>query len=177
MSKLCTKAKEILLSSTENIETLDYLMICGVDDEITKLTPIEQIFQIAFELYEYAYRKEHETKFTFYLNPQERISLKKDYIVDFLVTVDDFEEIDRFFEAENKEEFEHKNYEENVIVECDGHDYHKLTKQQVAKDNERDMDLKLNGYEMLRFSGSQLFNDPFDCAAQVHKYLLRKYGG
>lgn len=61
-----------------------------------------------------------------------------------------------------------------VLVECDGHEYHNKTKIQVKRDNERDMDIKLSGYEVLHFSGSQIYENPFKCAEDVSKYYLSK---
>ncbi len=58
-----------------------------------------------------------------------------------------------------------------LIIECDGHAFHEKTKKQVAYNNQRDYDLKSNGYDILHFSGSQIFNDPFGCANMVFDYI------
>ena len=61
-----------------------------------------------------------------------------------------------------------------LIVECDGYEYHHKTKQQVTHGNERDYDLKKAGYDILHFSGSQIFNEPFKCANDTLEYILSK---
>jgi hypothetical protein len=54
-----------------------------------------------------------------------------------------------------------------LIVECDGHDFHERTKEQAAKDRARDREAQTNGYEIFRFTGSELWKDPMACAKQV----------
>lgn len=60
-----------------------------------------------------------------------------------------------------------------LVVECDGHEFHEKTKEQVARDNERDMNLKMNGYDVIHFSGSQIFNDPLKCAFEVIRLIVK----
>lgn len=54
-----------------------------------------------------------------------------------------------------------------LIVECDGHDFHERTKEQAARDRSRDRDAQLAGIEIFRFTGSELWRDAWGCAAQV----------
>jgi very-short-patch-repair endonuclease len=54
-----------------------------------------------------------------------------------------------------------------LIVECDGHDFHERTKEQASKDRGRDRSIQLDGYEVFRFTGSELWRDPIGCANQV----------
>lgn len=65
----------------------------------------------------------------------------------------------------------------SVLVECDGHNYHEVTKQQVTKRNERDLNLKKAGYDILHFSGSQIYNEPMKCAEDIFEYLVSKTKG
>lgn len=53
------------------------------------------------------------------------------------------------------------------VVECDGHEFHERTKEQAAKDRKRDRDLQDMGFKVYRFTGSELFANPFKCAEQV----------
>jgi len=62
-----------------------------------------------------------------------------------------------------------------LIIECDGHDFHEKTKEQVTKDNERTRALQSAGYEVLRFSGSEVYNNQFKCGEEVKKFIVRKY--
>ena len=63
-----------------------------------------------------------------------------------------------------------------MVIECDGHDFHKLTKSRVSHDNQRDYDLKIAGYDVLHFSGSQIYSDPYKCAKEVYEYIKSKVG-
>jgi very-short-patch-repair endonuclease len=59
----------------------------------------------------------------------------------------------------------------NVLVECDGHDFHEKTKEQAARDKERDRYLQECGFYVLRFTGSELYRDPPGCAEQVDRFM------
>jgi very-short-patch-repair endonuclease len=48
-----------------------------------------------------------------------------------------------------------------IIVECDGHEWHEKTKQQAQKDKERDRFLVKHGYKVLRYTGSEIVNNPY----------------
>lgn len=58
-----------------------------------------------------------------------------------------------------------KNVE--LVVECDGHDFHERTKEQAARDRARDRSMTLEGKTVLRFTGSEIYNNPMGCAEQV----------
>lgn len=60
-----------------------------------------------------------------------------------------------------------------LVIECDGHEYHERTKEQAARDRSRDRDLNNLGYEVFRFTGSELWRDPWDCADQLYIWALR----
>ena len=67
-------------------------------------------------------------------------------------------------------------YDLLLLVECDGHDFHEKTKAQVKRDNEREYDLRMSGYDILHFSGSQIYADPFKCADEILAYCEKKVG-
>jgi hypothetical protein len=54
-----------------------------------------------------------------------------------------------------------------LIVECDGHDFHERTKEQAARDRARDRQAQIDGYTIMRFTGSEIWRDPWACAKQV----------
>jgi hypothetical protein len=60
-----------------------------------------------------------------------------------------------------------------LIVECDGHDFHERTKQQAARDRARDRVAQLEGLPILRFTGSEIWNDPPGCADEVLAFMER----
>lgn len=49
-------------------------------------------------------------------------------------------------------------------IECDGHEWHEKTKEQVARDKLRDRRLLMAGIIPVRFSGSEIYADAADCA-------------
>lgn len=54
-----------------------------------------------------------------------------------------------------------------VFIECDGHDYHERTKEQAARDRSRDREMILAGITVLRFTGTEIYNDPAACSIQA----------
>lgn len=60
-----------------------------------------------------------------------------------------------------------------IVVECDGHDFHEKTKEQASADKRRDRELTLAGYTVLRFTGSEIYRDPFACSFDVYEILQR----
>lgn len=62
-------------------------------------------------------------------------------------------------------------YQTSVVVEIDGHEFHEKTKQQVSKDKARERSIVSSGYRVLRFSGSDVFNNALPCADEVFALL------
>ncbi len=58
-----------------------------------------------------------------------------------------------------------------LIVECDGHDFHNVTKQQALNDRKRDRWLHNDDYVVFRFTGSEIYADPKRCAEAAFRYL------
>lgn len=54
-----------------------------------------------------------------------------------------------------------------MIVECDGHEYHERTKEQARRDKKRDRYFTAQGYKVLRFTGSEIWADPDECAGEI----------
>ena len=110
-------------------------------------SPIEQIFITAFELYIMFNKKKDIVLFS-----QKEIKANgKKYVNNF-------------------------NTKRKIIIECDGYEFHQKTKEQVQKDNEREYNLKMEGYEILRFSGTQIYNNPFKCAEDTYNYIIKRIG-
>ena len=61
----------------------------------------------------------------------------------------------------------------NIIVECDGFDYHS-DRDRFTNDRQRDRTLISLGYEVLRFSGSEIYRDPFKVSAELGMHLSRR---
>ena len=124
-------------------------------------SPIEIMFAMAFDIINYKYYRD-----VLMLNPQEVINANgKRYIADFVFDTEG--EFGEFHTSENGLK---------LVIECDGHEYHKISKKQVKHDNERDLDLKMSGYEVLHFSGSQIYENPWKCAEDTINYILSRTG-
>lgn len=88
---------------------------------------------------------------SFILRPQAQVG---DWRVDFLAHV-----YDLGLKAWRK-----------LIVECDGHEFYERTKEQAAKDRSRDRGAIIDGITVLRFTGSELWRDPWGCAEQIYDW-------
>lgn len=60
--------------------------------------------------------------------------------------------------------FELKN---TIFIECDGHDYHERTPLQAGRDRRKDREVQLDGFHILRFTGTEINQDPIGCAKQI----------
>lgn len=60
-----------------------------------------------------------------------------------------------------------------VAIELDGHDYHK-TKTQRNHDTQRERYLMRNGWQVIRFTGSQIHNDAAACVMETVE-LVKEY--
>lgn len=120
-------------------------------------SPIEQIFITAFDLYIMQENKENILLFS-----QAPIQIEdKKYFADFLYQEDEY--VNKF------------NTGRKIIIECDGYEFHQKTKEQVKRDNEREFDLKMARYEVIRFSGSQIFNNPLKCAEDTYNFIVKDF--
>lgn len=58
-----------------------------------------------------------------------------------------------------------------VAVECDGHEFHDRTKSQAVHDRRRDRYFQEQGYQIARFTGSEIWANAPACAKQVMEML------
>lgn len=152
---LCDRARELIFISLEEDCSL-FFYVNELNEELLDMTPIEQIFYVASGLY----ATKHETKDckSIDLVPQYEIKANnKTYKADFYVET----------QVIDNEEFYLKN---PIIVEVDGLEYHS-NKKQVNHDYQRENELKLMGYNIIRFTGSQVFNDPYNCLDILYEYI------
>lgn len=64
-----------------------------------------------------------------------------------------------------------KKLKKPLVIETDGKNWHS-SKKQMNHDYKRENDLKLAGYDVMRFTGSQVYNKPFDCIYAVMDYVM-----
>lgn len=59
-----------------------------------------------------------------------------------------------------------------ISIECDGHEFHERTKEQVERDNKRTRDLQMAGITVVRFAGSEIVKSPAQCAREANMVLF-----
>ena len=57
------------------------------------------------------------------------------------------------------------------LIECDGHEFHQKTKEQVERDNQRMRDLQKAGYSVIRFSGTEIYHRANKCALEIKNII------
>lgn len=57
-----------------------------------------------------------------------------------------------------------------VAIECDGHQFHERTKEQAAHDKKRDRFFQSQGINILRFTGSEIYRDVFECWMEIFNF-------
>lgn len=96
------------------------------------------------------------------LYPQHPIAIGgSNYRADFLI------------EAHTNNPFKGEKPLCSIVVELDGHDWHERTKQQATRDKRRDREFVQNGYTVLRFSGSEVFQDGMSVIRDVQGTIRR----
>jgi len=56
-------------------------------------------------------------------------------------------------------------------IELDGHEFHERTKEQAQRDRERDRNLAAIGYQVLRYTGSEIYKDSYELIAKLDTLL------
>ena len=100
-----------------------------------------------------------DTNFCLIVNIQKKIGR---YNVDFLIEEKDIWKEDKKIPVKK------------LIVECDGHDFHEKTKEQVSRDKRRERNLQAMGFPIYRFSGSEIYKSPTKCAESINDYFKDK---
>lgn len=155
-NNLCDKAKMLVWEEACNPESW-FLYVCGLDDELNGLSPIEQIMYVALKIFQFKFCAAFPIYFDFIC--QDEIEYEnKIYKPDFTICSMVINDI-------------HYICETPIIIECDGYDSHH-TKEQRNYDMERENNLKEKGFSVIRFTGSQIFKDPYDCVKRTYKFLL-----
>lgn len=122
-------------------------------------SPIEQMMYIAlFDLF-YSF-SEFFCPLEASISVQKEVTFKKKkFRTDFALTIAD---TSKFGEGATC----------TYAIECDGHEFHEKTKEQARSDRSRERDLMKLGYKVIRFTGSEIYQDAFGCAREVIKIIL-----
>jgi very-short-patch-repair endonuclease len=133
-------------------------MVCAIADHglLKCESPIEKILLQAIQVYHlisngsWAYSMQPPKGIdAWFVEPQKQIG---SYRVDFLIT--------------------HPSYKIPIVVECDGHDFHERTREQAERDRSRDRSLTASGYRVIRFTGREIWRDPWSCAAEIDEQFI-----
>lgn len=120
-----------------------------------ELTPIEKVvYSILLKIKTIA--DSLEIPYCIEINPQYKIGK---YTVDFYVSLC-FKPTDTITTK--------------IIIECDGHDFHEKTKEQAKHDKERDRYFIKNGYKVLRYTGSEIYNNFVDIEKELRDYFVKE---
>lgn len=65
-------------------------------------------------------------------------------------------------------------YHEAFAIELDGHDFHERTKEQARKDRSRERAFIAAGWQVLRFTGSEVYEDAEACVEEVYGIAFRR---
>jgi very-short-patch-repair endonuclease len=93
------------------------------------------------------------------IEPQAQLG---EHRVDFCLTLD---------ASIGTEQGQVRSATKRMVVECDGHDFHDRTKEQASRDRERDRLLQSFGFLVYRYTGRDIWNDVFKCAAEAVESL------
>lgn len=106
------------------------------------------------------------------IEPQAQLG---EYRVDFLLTYQEcLPDFDQKVKLKDGTEIPSiKDVTVHLIVECDGHDFHDRSKEQASRDRERDRELKKLGYEVFRYTGSDIWKNPLACATEAVDALTK----
>jgi hypothetical protein len=153
---LCEKAKCLIWEEAKKPNSC-FLDVWDIDDALISLSPIEQIMSVALSIFEYKFCEVFPISF-YYENQEKILYNNKTYWADITIR----------YMIMNGTEYE---CEKPIIIECDGYDAHH-TKEQRNHDIERENNLKAKGYSIIRFTGTQIFKNPYDCVMRAYKFLL-----
>ena len=70
--------------------------------------------------------------------------------------------------------FTNEHHKVKLAVELDGHEFHEKTKEQAAKDRARERRLILNGWLVVRFTGSEIYADARKCVSEVARVIRKQ---
>lgn len=116
-------------------------------------SPIEKMMLVALEAYSENFNNISDGYFS--INPQEEIEYdEKEYRVDISLAII------------------LKGKEVKIAIECDGHEFHEKTKKQAANDKQRERALTKYGFVVMRFAGSEIWNNPYRCAGEILQYVM-----
>ncbi len=100
------------------------------------------------------------------IRQQRTISLsERRYRADFMITG-------------YKENYDDPSWQIQPLVKCiaevDGHDFHERTKEQAQRDKRRDRHFQANGFQVFRFTGSEIFRAAEEATREIHEFFINQ---
>lgn len=114
---------------------------------------------------EYSYTAPYGEHNRLLVEPQKKVG---EYRVDFLLT---FTGVRQWNWDDSGNRTPVNKIMNQMVIECDGHDFHEKTKEQAKRDKSRDRTLQQVGYKIYHFTGSEIYQDNMRCAELVIKDL------
>lgn len=161
--------KRLIEDSADNLRDLEFQ---------TK-SPIERLFLLSFlereclGFFHYFFCREERLPFE-YPDPKSEIADESEATIDYygceMKLIPQFR-ITEFFTVDFLIYIPSRNVK--LVIECDGHDFHEKTKEQAIHDKKRDRKLITNGFLILRFTGSEIYNNRNGVINEVFHLLLR----
>jgi hypothetical protein len=150
--------------------------VCEVEEQLEQLeaeerpmiSPVEQMFFIEWKFSQWNHS---------IVCPEDRLELRPqhkgyktgkfrlDFKVGFFTGVIDAPN-DSVYSG-HEEEIQDAVQEPMLGIEIDGHEWHEKTKEQARRDKERERFLVAQGWKILRFTGSEVFNHANKCVEEV----------
>ena len=165
------KVERLLEEKSQNIKE-EWKENIRVEMEGCNLSPIESLFYITWKSRKISEYDElplsyHENWKYPLLYPQRDVLIedKKYYRVDFLILMKDLRNWD---EPEIKENI--------LIVELDSYLWHGSNPEQFTKEKERERELKKEGYNVIRFSGREIWRNVEKCVDETIQYINNAWG-
>lgn len=175
-NSLCDRAKQLLVRQLifDNIDGSS--VPCNLQiyyyENIIHLTPIEQIFYVAYLIFvsDILCYEVDDMDIPFNISLLEELSSQtkikyknKTYIADFVI---DYTRI-----GTKGTPIYPRLQKLKYVIELDGYDYH-CTKKQMQNDYERENNLKELGYKVVRFTGSQIYKEPYTCIEKLINIIV-----
>lgn len=66
--------------------------------------------------------------------------------------------------------------ESQLVIECDGREWHEKTPAQTERDRGQDRTLQTRGYLVFRYTGSMITRDPYKCVYEALVALVQRPG-
>ena len=124
-------------------------------------SPIEKLFYIEWE---YIIKQIPYPEY-YHIMPQYKID---NYRVDFLIY---FHHLAGWMNREK--EYPKYNKEKSLIVELDSYLWHGSKPAQFAKEKERERELQKEGWNVMRFSGREIYRNVGKCVEEVLEYFSK----